>query len=316
MISLNELAMEIVDDMIDYRDELKIKVKKLENKATVIDCGVEVVGGYEAGIMFIQISMGGLSTVDMYIESINDVPLSFIRVHTDFPSLTCLGSQKASWKINVGEYYAIGSGPARALALEPEEIYETLDYEDDAEYAVVTLEAEQLPNEKVIEYIAKKCDVEPGRVYAVVTATKSIVGSVQVAGRVIEVAVNKLYKLGYDINKITAAIGSAPIAPVLGDSFKAMGAVNDSILYYGKVFLNVEEFSKDFDKITFSSCKEYGKTFYEILKEANFDFYKVNPDVFAPAKVTINDLSKGQTYVYGVLNPEIILKSYGISKEV
>ena len=39
----------------------------------------------------------------------------FIDVNTDFPSISCLGAQKAGWTVKVGNYFAMGSGPARAL---------------------------------------------------------------------------------------------------------------------------------------------------------------------------------------------------------
>ena len=98
------------------------------------------------------------------------------------------------------------------------------------------------------------------------------------------------------------------------DEQKAMGAVNDSILYYGKVILSVKEHSDIFSKVVFSSQKEYGKSFYDILRESNYDFYKIDPCIFSPAKLVVNDLSTGKTYSYGTLNPEIVLKSFGVQK--
>jgi len=96
----------------------------------------------------------------------------------------------------------MGSGPARALALKPKETYEALDYEDDAEFAIITLESDRLPDEKVIDYIARECDVESEDVYALVAPTSSIVGSIQISARVVEVANDCLLVLlkSFDIN--------------------------------------------------------------------------------------------------------------------
>jgi len=312
MVSVNELALDIVEDMLDYEEDLKISSKRLENGATVIDCGVNVPGSYEAGIMYTQICMGGLGNVDLYVDTIKDVPFAFIKEYTDYPAIACLGSQKAGWQIKVGDFFALGSGPARAMALKPRKTYELIEYEDDTEYAVIAIESNKLPNEDVIEYIAKECDVEPEDVYAVVAPTASIVGSIQVSGRVIETAIYRMVELGYDPKNILSAAGRCPVAPVLEDDLKAMGATNDSILYYGCVYMTVEEYSEVLKSIPSCESRDYGRPFYEIFKAANYDFYKIDPSLFAPAQVTITDITTGKTYVHGKLNADVLLQSYQI----
>ena len=208
LLSVNELALDVVEEMLDFEEELRIESKKLENGATVIDCGVNVPGSYNAGIMYTEICMGGLAKVDIVVDYINDIPFAFITQYTDHPAIACLGSQKAGWAISVDKYFAMGSGPARALALKPKKTYELIEYEDDADYAVIALEASKLPDEKVIEYIAKECDVDPEDVYAVVAPTASIVGSVQISGRITETAIYKMSEIGYDPKKILYGAGS------------------------------------------------------------------------------------------------------------
>ncbi len=41
-----------------------------------------------------------------------------------------LGSQFAGWRIKDGDSIAIGSGPVRALALKPKDVYEEIGYKD------------------------------------------------------------------------------------------------------------------------------------------------------------------------------------------
>ncbi len=312
MLSVNELALDIVEDMLDYEEELNIQSRKFSNGATVIDCGINVKGGYDAGIMFVQICMGGLAGVNIQVGEINGIPVPFVWVYTDHPALACLGCQKAGWKIEFDNFKAIASGPARALALKPKETFELIDYEDDTDYAVIALEADRLPNAEVMEFIARECDVDVEETYAVVAPTRSLVGSIQISARVIETALFKMIQLGYDPKLVRNAIGRAPIAPVMENDIKAMGATNDSIIYYGSVILTVDRYEDTLENLPSDKSSSYGKPFYEIFREAGGDFYKIDPNVFAPAKVVINDASTGKTFVHGKLNAEILLKSYGL----
>ena len=312
MLSVNEIALDIVEDMLDFEEELRIKSKRLDNGATVIDCGVEVPGSYQAGIMYTEICMGGLADVDIVVDTINGIPFPFVTEYTDHPAIACLGSQKAGWALKVDDYFAMGSGPARALALKPKKTYEQIDYKDDAEYAVIALEANKLPDEKVMEFVAKECDVEAEDVYAVVAPTASIVGSVQISGRIVETAIYKMAEIGYDPKLIVSGSGRCPVAPVLENDLKAMGATNDSMMYYGSVFLTVKEYDEILKNVPSNTSRDYGKPFYEIFKAANYDFYKIDPNLFAPAQIAVNDLSSGKTYVHGELNAEVILKSYQV----
>ncbi len=314
MLSVNEKAMEIAEEMMDWSEELRVKVLELKNGSKVIDCGINAEGGYEAGLMFTDICMGGFGANSITVHKVNEIPLAFIDVTTDHPAISCLGSQKAGWRISVNKYFAMGSGPARALALKPKKTYERIKYEDDYNYAVIALESNQLPDEKVIETIAEACHVEAANVIALVAPTASIVGSVQVSGRVVETAIFKLNELGYDTTKIVSGTGCAPIAPVVKDDLKAMGSTNDSVIYYGSVFLTVRGFDEAlFKQVPSSTSRDYGKPFYRTFKDAGYDFFKIDANVFAPAEITVNDLETGKTYHSGHLNGEVILESYEIS---
>ncbi len=315
MLSVNEMALDVVEEMLDFEEELRIESKKLENGATVIDCGVNVPGSYNAGVMYTEICMGGLAKVDIVVDYIRDIPFAFITQYTDHPAIACLGSQKAGWAISVDKYFAMGSGPARALALKPKKTYELIEYEDDADYAVIALESNKLPDEKVIEFIAKECDVDAEDVYAVVAPTASIVGSVQISGRITETAIYKMAEVGYDPKKILYGAGRCPIAPILENDLKAMGATNDSMLYYGSVYLTVTEYDEILKNVPSSTSRDYGKPFYEIFKAANYDFYKIDPNLFAPAQIVVNDKSTGKTYVHGKLNADVLFQSYQIQTE-
>ncbi|MFY1644285.1 methenyltetrahydromethanopterin cyclohydrolase [Methanoculleus bourgensis] len=313
MLSVNELALDIFEELFEYAEEFNAVPHELDNGARIVDCGVSTTGGYRAGRQFTEICMGGLGEVDITMGRIKDVPIPFIEVSTDFPAIACLGAQKAGWTVNVNKYFAMGSGPARALSLKPKHTYEVIEYEDEFDYAVIALESDHLPNAGVMEKIANACNVDVANTCAVVAPTASIVGSVQVAGRCVETAVYKLNELGFDTKKITAGIGHAPIAPVKKDGTKAMGSTNDATIYHGSIMLtmNAPEIKDYLDRIPSNTSRGYGKPFYDIFKEANFDFYQIDTSLFSPAEVVINELSEGAVYHVGAVNPEVTLKSFG-----
>ena len=314
MISVNELALDIFDELADYPEDYNAVFHQLDNGARIVDCGVRTKGGYLAGKRFTEICMGGLGEVSFRMGNIRGIPLPFIDINTDFPSISCLGAQKAGWTVKVGNFFAMGSGPARALSLMPKHTYEVIDYEDDAEFAVIALESETLPNGEVMEMIADKCSVDVANVCAVVAPTASIVGSIQVAGRCVETAIYRLNELGFDTRKILSAIGAAPLPPVKKDSTRAMGCTNDATIYHGQIYLTMKapEIVDYLEKIPSNKSSSYGKPFYDTFKEANFDFYQIDTSLFAPAEVIINELTEGAIYHVGAVNEEVALMSFGL----
>jgi len=314
MLSVNELALEIFDNLADLAEEFNCAYHELDNGARIVDCGVSVRGGYAAGRASTEICMGGLGEVNFRMGQIKEFPMPFIDVNTDFPSISCLGAQKAGWTVKVGNYFAMGSGPARALSLKPKHTFEVIEYEDDYDCAVICLESDHLPNADVMEKVAEECHIDVANVCAVVAPTASIVGSIQVSGRCVETAIYKLNELGFDTKKVVAAMGTAPVPPVKKDATKAMGTTNDATIYHGRIMLTMKapEIKDYLEKIPSNKSKGYGKPFYEIFKEAKFDFYQIDTSLFSPAEVIINELTDGVVYHVGAVNPEVTLKSFGL----
>ncbi len=314
VLSVNELALEIFENLAEYAEEFNAAYHELDNGARIVDCGVSTRGGYAAGRAFTEICMGGLGEVNFRMGHIHEFPVPFIDVFTDFPSISCLGAQKAGWTIKHNNYFAMGSGPARALSLKPKHTYEVIEYEDDFDSAIIALESDHLPNGVVMEKIAEECQVDVANMCAVVAPTASPVGSIQVAGRCVETAVYKLNELGFDTKKIVSGIGTAPIPPVKKDATRAMGTTNDATIYHGRIMLTMKapEIKDYLQKIPSNQSKGYGKPFYEIFKEAGFDFYKIDTSLFSPAEVIINELTEGAVYHVGAINPDVTLKSFGL----
>ena len=304
---LNEMAYDIVEEMIDREDELGIKV--FEKKATIIDCGIEAEGSLEAGKLFSEVCLGGLGRVEILPQDFGDFSLLSVAVDVKKPAIACLASQKAGWQIKAEGFFAMGSGPARALAKKPKETFEKLGYEEESDVAVIALETSKYPSNDAVKYIADACDVDTDDLYILVAKTSSIVGSVQISARVVETALFKLDLLGYDTKRIVHAYGTAPIAPILGDDAKMMGVTNDMIIYGSRVYL-FGDIEVDINRVPSTSSPNYGKPFLEIFKEANYDFYKINPEIFAPAEVYYNNIKNGKMYKAGYVNKDILKKVF------
>jgi methenyltetrahydromethanopterin cyclohydrolase len=320
MVSVNLEAKKTVDQMIEKADMLNIAVSKLENGSTVIDCGVNVSGSFKAGELYTKVCLGGLAEVGISIpgDLSENFAIPSVKIKTNFPAISTLGAQKAGWSVSVGDFFALGSGPARALALKPAETYEEIGYKDDADVAILTLEADKLPGADVADSIASDCGVSPENVYLLVAPTSSLVGSIQIAGRVVENGTYKMLEfIKFDVTKVKHAAGIAPIAPVDPDGLKAMGKTNDAVLFGGRTYYYVESEEGDdiksvAEKLPSSSSDGYGKPFYDVFKEAEFDFYKIDKGMFAPAEVVINDLRTGEMFRAGSVNVELLKKSFGL----
>ena len=80
---------------------------------------------------------------------------------------------------------------------------------------------------------------QPSDLTILYAPTGSLAGTVQIAARVLEVALHKAHALHFPLEHIVDGIGTAPIAPPIPDFVKAMGRTNDAIIYGGRVQLFV-----------------------------------------------------------------------------
>ncbi|MDN7012014.1 methenyltetrahydromethanopterin cyclohydrolase [Methanoculleus sp. FWC-SCC3] len=313
MLSVNRTAMPAVREVIDHRDELGVTVAELENGATCIDCGVHVPGSYRAGALFVEICLAGLATTAITLDRVGDVPVPFLHLAVSHPALACLGSQKAGWVLKAGDYSAMASGPARALSLKPKKTYKMLGYRDTSRTGILVLEADTLPDEEVTGFIAEKCGIDPENLYVLVAPTRSLVGSVQISGRVVTATLHKLEEKGYDVRRISHAAGRSPIAPVKRTGIEAMGTTNDCNIYYGSVSLVTEGYDPVFATLPSRTSPDYGRPFARVLKDAGYDFLKVDSLLaFSPAEVTVNDSESGEVRRFGSLNADVLLESFGV----
>ena len=316
MFSVNQGAFKIVEELMSNPEYYGVKVEKVEGGGTIIDAGVKVRGGYEAGLRITEVCMGGLGKAYLTVRRYEDLLLPTVVVYSDEPCVATLGAQFAGWRIKVGDFFALGSGPARALSQQPKELYAKIGYKDESDVAVIVFETDKYPSADVFKYVADKCGVEPSGVYAVITPTSSIAGSTQISGRIVETGIHKLTELGFDPKKVVYGAGSAPIAPIHPKFTRAMGRTNDVIIACGEVYLTVDYDGEDLEeyvkKAPSSESKMYGKPFFQIFKEAGYDFYKIDPGIFSPAQITVNNLRDGKVYTAGKVDVPLLKKSLGL----
>ena len=59
-------------------------------------------------------------------------------------------------------------------------------------------------------------------------------------------------------------------------------------------------------KLPSSASRDFGQPFGQIFKDAGFDFYKIDPALFAPAEVWVSNLDSGSSFHGGALNMELL----------
>lgn len=308
---LNDRSMGVVQWMLQHAQEYRIAPMQSESQALIIDAGVNVPGGLGAGITLARVCLSDMG--DVSIAPAGEVGCPVVQVQTDHPVIACLASQYAGWQIAVGKYFAMGSGAMRAVA-KREKLIQELDLPEKATTVVGVLEAGKLPGEDVIAEVASKCGMEAKQVTLVVAPTTSLAGTIQVVARSVETCLHKLHELQFDLKQVISGHGTAPLPPVAKKTAHAIGRTNDAILYGGHVTLWVqcedEVIEQLGPKVPSSSSSDFGAPFAELFQRVGGDFYKIDPLLFSPAKVTFNNMSTGRTFTYGRTMPSLLLKSF------
>lgn len=312
-LRLNERAWRIADEMVANADGLRVAVRALAAGSRVIDAGIDVPGGYAAGLALAGICMGGLGHIDYVPTAVGPDVWPGVRVWTDHPAVSCMASQYAGWAIQVGKYFAMGSGPLRAHARVEKELYHKLGYAESAGRGVLVLETRASPTDEVAAWVGQKAGLAPSEITFVAAPTASLAGGVQIAARILETGLHKMDTLGFDVTKIVSGIGVAPLPPVAKNDLRAIGRTNDCILYGGRARYTVNagdaELAELVPRIPASASKDYGTPFYEIFKRYEGDFYKIDPLLFSPAEVWLTSVQSGKTYHAGQLSPEVLRAS-------
>jgi len=317
-LSVNALSWKIAEKLLSKQDFYGVHASKTRAGATVVDAGICTTGGFQAGKILTEICLGGAGKAKLDFKTYGDTTFPSITISTDHPAIATLGSQFAGWRIKEPDgSIAIGSGPARALALKPKDVFEAISYKDTSDRAVLTLESNSMPSDALIEKVTTACNIKPENLIVVVAPTASIAGLTQVTGRIVEVGIHKLRTLGLSPKAIKYACGYAPIPPLGTDFEMAMARTNDAILYGGTVYCTVEyddeaTLQRTVEQAPSRMSKDYGKPFLQIFREADRDFYKIDHNLFAPAVIMVNNAKTGNVFRAGGINLKILEESLGI----
>ena len=320
-ISVNARSSGLITQLIRDASELRLNCHTHSNGGTVVDAGVECLGGIEAGRRIAEICLAGLGRVSV-VPVLSEPHWPWhLCVTTSQPVLACMASQYAGWSLAVDadgqRYSAMASGAGRALALK-EPLFAELNYKDSHDSACLVLESDQLPPSALIDKVADECHVEARNVTLVVTPTGSLAGATQIAARVVEVALHKSHELGFPLDNIVDATGSTPLPPPARDFITAMGRTNDTILFGGRVQLYVSGAQDAARELAMAlpsnTSSDYGKPFAEVFAACNHDFFKIDGKLFSPAQVSVTALETGATFYSGSTSAELLDRSFGGSE--
>ncbi|WP_027232874.1 methenyltetrahydromethanopterin cyclohydrolase [Phyllobacterium sp. UNC302MFCol5.2] len=312
---LNRNAQRLADAMIEDADRLGISHGRGSLGEHLIDAGAKARGGIEAGLRIVEICMGGLATVSASLDrSFGKWPYT-VDVRSSQPVLACLASQYAGWNLSHEKYFAMGSGPVRALArVEP--LFKDIPYRElEAQSSVVMLEAATPPPAEIVEKVAKATKLDPSQLTFIYAPTQSLTGSMQIVGRVLEVALHKAHDLNFPLDAIVDGAGRAPIPAPHPDFLKAMGRTNDAIIYGGIVQLYVRgssQAARDLaEQLPSHRSRDHGRPFADIFKAFKGDFYAIDPHLFSPAEVIVTAIETGDTFRSGSRDDEMLEQSLG-----
>jgi methenyltetrahydromethanopterin cyclohydrolase len=313
-ISLTKGAMPFVKKLMDNALKYGVNISKI-NDATIIDCGIETKGSIDAGILFSKISLGGLAKVQLQFPEINnEISLLQVQVSTSYPVLATIGCQAASWNISKGDFFGMACGPGRALAQKPSKSYKLLDYKEESDKAILCIESDKLPSDKIIDYLAEKCRVENKDIIILMIKTACLVEYIQMAARAIELGVFRFVEqLGYPKDRILHAVGIGIVPPLSEDNDVSNDRVNNGLIYGTKLFLIIKSHKEDnltdlISKIPSKSSSSFGKSFIEVFNEAGKDFANFDLTLLAPTEIIINDIRTGKIYHEGKIQLDKIIK--------
>ncbi len=312
-MTLNERANALADDMERRAATLRVAVSRVAG-TRVIDCGGAVHGSLAAGLLMARVCLADLAEVAYVPDPIPEVGGPAVQVTTDEPVRACLASQYAGMPVNVGSFFAMGSGPLRAIAAR-EELFQHIPGKEESRVAVGVLETHKHPTEEVIAAIVGKLPPVVEHLTLLVAPTMSLAGTTQIVARSVETALHKLHILKFDVTQVVSAYGVAPLPPVAADFVTAIGRTNDAILYGGQVILWVraddERLEQIGPQVPACASHDYGAPFAEVFARYNGDFYQIDPLLFSPAVIEFRNLKTGRCHRFGHTEPKLLQKSFG-----
>ena len=298
-------SADLVRSLEDDACILGLAVSRLENGATVIDCGVNVPGSWEAGRRITELSQGGLASARLGVTDVAGVALPELTVESWTPALSAYRFQVSVPLIEVDPAIRI-SGPILArfadglVGMQREELC-------DRAWGIGVVESGRLPASKGADALARRSGLSASDLTLIVVPTGSVAGATQIAGRINESIVFTMEEsLGIDCSCVSHMLGVVPIAPAADVTAPGIVTPDDLIHYAGRVVLTVDpECGMDLpdlaEQLTFRSTPIYGRRFADLLMDAGGVFEAIPGlvDLNKVAQVTVIDRRTGNTFSAG-----------------
>jgi methenyltetrahydromethanopterin cyclohydrolase len=316
-ISVNRRAAELTAALRRDAAMLNLGVARGPRGETLIDAGAQCRGGIDAGLRIAEICLGGLGEVRLAPGSATPRWPWTIAVRSSQPVIACLASQYAGWSLAHGTgkdaFFALGSGPARALA-QKEPVLKEIGYRDEADVATLVIESGRPPPPEVLDKVTSDCGVAPSALTVIYAPTQSLAGATQVVARVLEVALHKAHELKFPLERIIDGMGAAPLSPPHPDFVTAMGRTNDAIIYGGRAQLYVTGPAEDAkglaEALPSRASRDFGAPFAEIFRRFKGDFYAIDPMLFSPAEVIVTAVESGESFHAGEVHHKLLDASF------
>ncbi|HIE34467.1 MAG TPA: hypothetical protein EYP86_04950 [Candidatus Altiarchaeales archaeon] len=291
-LKLNERTFKEIEGLMEKYGFETIDYQFDHGEVRILDVGVDTeVADRDAWIIGERISeasMGTLGEVKLRNDSV------FVNIK-QYPSIATLSCQMAGWAVKIDSNTALGSGPVRIPARKPNSVINKIGYHEDSENGVLVLETDRTPTKIPCREMLDESNVN--ELVIITFRGNTPIGLMNIMARIVEVGIYRLEKIGYDVNRILSAKGSVPIPELDKD---VMFTSNDAIIYSGEVFLEVSEWNSELtEKAISRASKFYGRNFKEIFNDVGGDFYKIDPDIFAPARLKVRDLDNNKEYESG-----------------
>lgn len=312
-VKLNENGIRVAQELINGAERYGCGVSVLEGGPTLIDCGIDATGSLTAGCKLAEICLAGYGAVQLTAGDSGVWRGPWVTTTTDHPVAACMASQYAGWPVNDEDYFAMGSGPMRA-ARGREPVFEKIGFLEQPSRVVGVLECGKLPPAAVCADIARQCRVEPEHITLLLARTASLAGTIQIVARSLETTLHKMLELDFDLSRVVAGTGTAPLPPVAGDDLTGIGRTNDAVLYGGRVTIWVRGDDASLEhvgpRVPSGASKDYGQPFAEIFEHYDRDFYRIDPLLFSPSEVQFMNIDSGRWYQFGQPDSQVLQRSF------
>src|SRR5262249_14758525 len=292
---------------------LRIEVKQTAAGTRILDCGIGVPGGLQAGLSLARVCLAGLADVTLCPGDVSGIACPVVQVASDAPVLACMASQYAGWQIAVGKFFGMGSGPMRAH-YGKEELYSHIPGKEQAPVAVGVIETRKLPDDAVGQFLSDAMNLPANKITLLAAPAASLAGNLTVVARWLETALHKLHELNFDLGQVVSGFGSAPLPPVAKDELGAIGRTNDAILYGGRVVIWVnaedDQLADVGPKVPACASSDFRAPFASIFERYDHDFYKIDPMLFSPAEVLFCNLKTGRAHAFGRTRADVLFRSF------